>query len=264
MARLRTQDRGRIEWFELVDQFDVGPASAGSARLLESRLNGPVMRITRDWSVWKALAFPGTGYDIVVDQALVHPGSPRTVVDGSSIQILQAGAVKVDATFQDAEQLEERVASLARECHGFASRLAAREAQLEAARAETNPLKQRLVTMEGQRRLDEVALFKLWTELDAMRGEHEHALAENHDLRAECARLNAEREHRRWKEDHQAAEIQRLRSSLASVEMLLRSTQDNAISQGNHQDNAIEELKHRLGELEKERDRLLQMKKDGW
>jgi len=259
MARLRTQDKGRIAWFDLVDQFDVGPASAGSARLLESPLNGPVMRIVQDNGIWKVLAFPGTGYDIVADQAAVHAGWPRTVVDGSSIRILRGGDVKFEATFEDADELEERMASLRRELRVIESQLAAREAQLEAARAEVNPLKERLVSMERQRRIDETALFKLRTELDVVMRENEEVLRENHDLRTECQKLNEEREQHEWKQGQQVAEIQQLRSSLTSVEMLLESTQDNAVSQSKYQAKELRVLTLRVDELQGERERLLQL-----
>jgi regulator of replication initiation timing len=137
------------------------------------------------------------------------------------------------------------------------TQLAARESQLETVRAEANPLRERLVAMERQHGIDEASLFKLWAALEALKNEHEQVVRENNILRAECERLREGCEHRERKRDDQAAENHRLRSSLASVEMLLRLTEDNAISQSAYQTKELDALRQRISELQDERDHLL-------
>jgi hypothetical protein len=251
MARLKTQNRGLVEWFELHQSFDVGPASIGSARLLENPLNGPVMRIAQDQDMWKVLAFPGTGYDIRVDDTTVHAGSPRILAYGASIRILRGQVVKFEAIFEDKDQLELRAASLEKDVQRLRDRLAERDRELEQALATSNLLEQGLAASEQRRDELERELSTLRVDAEEhLRLVHAYALMSKELQDMEQRQTDSARD--QWK----FARLREIcRAQKNAIEELHKTTRQNR----DRYLQDIKELEHRYASVIADRDRVIEM-----
>jgi regulator of replication initiation timing len=259
MARLKTNNKGLVEWFDLHNTFDVGPAATGSARLLDNADNGPVMRIVQDRGSWKALAFPGTGYRIIVDRTDVQAGVPRILTYGASIAILRGEAVKFQATFEDADELEQRAGSLGRENQELREQLATRDRRNEVVATERTRLQERLAKAEAAAKRLEDALENLSAQFAALIRDHEQLAHEYVRVKAERGYLHEDCVHLRQIAEVRSEELERVRILCARLSHQL-AEQDASRRHGAAR--AVDELgvlRQQYVELQQDRDRILEM-----